>query len=121
LSDEGGESEVSEEKSFRDFLEEALSITDEWEKLNGRWSYNDQIAHTHSEVSEVFQAVKHGEGRQRELEEITDAVLAALTMAHVWRFSNRELMQQFERTLDKLRGRIAERKAAPAKTQEGPP
>lgn len=66
---------------------------------------SDQIAHAHSEVSEVYQAIKHNEGRARVLEEICDSILSTLTIAYVGGFTDKEIMDRMEFTLQKIESR----------------
>ena len=64
-------------------------------EMRGSPTHNDYIAHAHSEISEVFQAEKHKEGRREKLEEITDAILSTMT-SHAWHFANEELILQLK-------------------------
>ena len=66
------------------------------------WTMADQIAHAHSEVSEVFQAIRHGESKERVKEEIADSVYSALTMFHIYGCSDEEIKQTLWRVLWKI-------------------
>jgi NTP pyrophosphatase (non-canonical NTP hydrolase) len=66
---------------------------------------NDQIAWIHSEVSEVFQALKKNEGSPRTLEEICDIVLSAIALANLLGFSDATFMDMMELTLQKVEHR----------------
>lgn len=91
--------------TFEGWLLRLRECTRAFQQKKGAWSLSEQIAHTHSEVSEVYQAVRHDEGRARILEEICDSVLASFTMADVAGFSQFELSAMMERTLQKVERR----------------
>lgn len=53
------------------------------------WTPNDQIAHMHCEVSEVFQALRKKEGIEREIHESIDVIMSCLTYFSIrWRHCN---------------------------------
>ena len=87
---------------FSFFLERCRAVTQHWWDKRGAWSLDTQIAHAHSEVSEVYQAVRHNEGREKMLEEMCDAVLALITMMHVAGFTDLQIMDEMELTLQKV-------------------
>ena len=105
-ADATGESELRlENTTFLYFMERCRAVTQHWFDENGAWPLDTQIAHAHSEVSEVYQAIRHNEGRFKMLEEICDAVLASLTMAHVAGFHDDEIVNAMEYTLQKIERR----------------
>lgn len=57
------------------------------EKNGGVWDINDQIAHVHSEISEVFQALRHNEGSERVFEEAIDTLFSAITLLTIIRLN----------------------------------
>ena len=88
------------------WLSRCRAVTEAHVKKQGStWSLNDQIAHAHSEVAEVYQAVRHGESPERVLEEICDSIYSALTMAHIAGFTDSEVMDELETVLRKIEGR----------------
>jgi NTP pyrophosphatase (non-canonical NTP hydrolase) len=90
---------------FSYFLQRGRKVTDAWFAKKGRWDMDSQIAHAHSEVSEVYRAIRKNEGRYKVLEEICDSILSALTMAHVGEYSDEEIMLAMEFTLQKIEQR----------------
>jgi NTP pyrophosphatase (non-canonical NTP hydrolase) len=76
-----------------------------WLPDGAHWTMADQIAHAHSEVSEVFQAIRHGENRERIKEEIADSVYSAITMFHIYGCTDEEI----EETLGSVMWKIAKR------------
>jgi NTP pyrophosphatase (non-canonical NTP hydrolase) len=76
-----------------------------WLPDGTHWTMADQIAHAHSEVSEVFQAIRHGENRERIKEEIADSVYSAITMFHIYGCTDEEI----EETLGSVMWKIAKR------------
>lgn len=97
---------------FTYFLERARSVTLAHFRNQGGhgWGLDSQIAHAHSEVSEVYQAKRHEEGAARILEEICDSILACLTMAHIAGFSDEQVAAAMEETLQKTERRAGLRK-----------
>jgi NTP pyrophosphatase (non-canonical NTP hydrolase) len=75
------------------------------QKHGSAWSMDSQIAHAHSEVAEVYQAIRHGESSTRVLEEICDSIYSALTMAHIAGFTDAEIMTEMEEVLRKIERR----------------
>lgn len=99
------------------WLSRCRAVTEAHIKKHGSiWSLNDQIAHAHSEVAEVYQAVRHGESSERVLEEICDSIYSALTMAHIAGFTDSEVMDELETVLRKIEGRVG----GPILTAPGP-
>jgi NTP pyrophosphatase (non-canonical NTP hydrolase) len=90
---------------FQHWLTRLRACTDAFEREKGSWSMDSQIAHCHSEVSEVYQAIRHNEERARIGEEICDSILSAFTMAHIAGFSDGELGALMELTLQKVEKR----------------
>ena len=66
------------------------------------WPVSEQLAHVHSEVSEVYQAMRHGEGRHRIREEMTDVVYAGITLFHIAGFTDAEIMQSLAEVMWKI-------------------
>ena len=97
---------VVSEISVEYWLYRCRKVTEGHIEREGIWGLNDQIAHSHSEVSEVYQAVRHGESGERILEEICDSIYAAVTMAHIAGFSDKALMDEMETVLRKIEGRV---------------
>ena len=97
---------VVSEISVEYWLYRCRKVTDGHITKSGEWSLNDQIAHAHSEVSEVYQAIRHGETTTRVLEEICDSIYASLTMAHTAGFTDAEIMCAMEETLQKIENRV---------------
>ena len=87
------------------FVAQCRRCTDNYKRQLGAWSIQEQIAHVHSEVSEVYQAIKHGESRDRVLEEICDSILSSITMANIAEFSDYELITGLIKTLRKVQKR----------------
>ena len=98
------------EATFEYFLTRCRAVTVAMQDKLGTWEMSDQIAHAHSEVSEVYQAIRHGETNTRVLEEICDSMLSALTMAHVAGFTDAEIMCAMEETTQKIERRAGLRK-----------
>ena len=44
------------------------------------WSDDSQIARIHEEVSEVYRAIRKGEGKERKIHETMDIIFAAFTL-----------------------------------------
>ena len=96
---------VVSEATFEYFLMRCRNVSEVYFKRWGIWSLGEQVAHVHSEVSEVYQAKRHNEGNARILEEICDSVLSSITMAHVTGFTDSQVMQAMEETLQKIERR----------------
>ena len=96
---------VVPEISVEYWLYRCRKVTEGHIEREGIWGLNDQIAHSNSEVSEVYQAKRHNEGNARILEEICDSVLSSITMAHVTGFTDSQVMQAMEETLQKIERR----------------
>ena len=92
---------------FTTWLQRCRRVTVAHMSKKGSWTIFEQICHAHSEVSEVYQALRKFEGRPRYLEEICDSVYASLTMAHVAGFSESELIGGIQHTLEKIERRVA--------------
>ena len=87
-------------------LENSSKITSKYAELTGPWSVAAQIAHIHSEVSEVYQAVRHGESRERVLEEIVDVFLTTFTLCNIMNVQSTELNDAFTNKLATISKRI---------------
>lgn len=94
-----------ENTTFLYFMERCRAVTQHWVQKKGWWAMDTQIAHAHSEIAEVYQAVRRNEGETRVLEEICDSILASLTMAHVAGFTDDEIVASMEYTLQKIERR----------------
>ena len=78
------------------------------------WTVYEQLNHTHSEVSELYEALrstwKEDSGREsivkHLVEEIWDIVFSALTNAHVLGITDHELLEGLDGTLEKIAGRV---------------
>ena len=70
-----------------------------------KWSIWEQIAHTHSEVSELYDKVKQGATPYFVMEEIFDIVFSGIVNGHVLGYSDEQLIVGLETTLDKIRRR----------------
>lgn len=103
------------EPTLKDFLIRCQKVTDVYTKSYGRWTLQEQIAHVHSEVSEVYQARKHHEGDIRELEEISDVILSGLTLFAIVGADEEAIMQAL---LDKLS--VIEQRTAKLESKGGP-
>lgn len=80
-------------------------------KLNPRWSVYEQLNHCHSEVAELYQALRRpNEAKEPPQDEIWDIVLSALTIAHVMGFNDEILQASLERVLSKIEGRVGIKK-----------
>ena len=99
-----------------DSLVRGRHITNQWEKICGRWSFGEQIAHIHSEVSEVFDVNrnkknKYGETGSKEwkthlLDEIADIHLSTLTLQDMYGITPLEINDAIELKLKELQARI---------------
>jgi len=70
-----------------------------------QWSIWEQIVHTHSEVSELYKAVKVDATPVFVLEEIFDIVFSAIANGHVLGYTDQQLFAGLEMTLQKVRRR----------------
>ena len=114
MSEEIDPDETVPETSVSYWLDRCRMVTAAHIRNRGSpWGMDSQIAHAHSEVSEVYQAIRHGETRERILEEICDSIYSALTMAHIGGFTDAEVMGALETTLQKIEGRSGVRAVEP--------
>jgi len=98
----------SEWDDVRSLLFQLRKVSEAHFKRCGGWSIHDQICHTHSEVSELYELIRkrHLPTREEMLEEIWDVVFSAITNAHVLGFSDEELLQGMISTLRKIQSRV---------------
>ena len=71
----------------------------------------EQIAHIHSEVSEIYQEYHHKDRAGHDLEEMCDVILATLALAHLVDYSDESIAEQMELTLQKVERRAGLRGA----------
>jgi len=102
-------------KPFRDMT--VSELLDELRKVSkahmkrhkGKWSIEDQLCHTHSEVSEVYRAYQKGTAffvlKQAIIDEIFDVCFSAITCAHLLKFDDSDLLLGLHHTLNKIKRR----------------
>lgn len=100
----------------KDALLKGREITNQYEKICGRWSIGEQLAHIHSEVSEVFDVNrnknnKYGEKgsiewKENLLDEIADIHLATLTLQDMYGITPEQINNAIDLKLDKLQKRV---------------
>lgn len=97
-------------------LDYSERVTLKYVQLKGGWTINDQLAHAHSEISEVYQAIRHGEGINRVISENIDVIFDAITLPVVIRLnagltiSDLKVIMSGElnATMNRLESRIAQ-------------
>ncbi len=88
----------------------------------GPWEYDSQIARMHEEVSEVYRALRKGEGIDRVVEECIDSIMSSLTLLSLIKARcdadgatlNHIVTRQTYDVVDKLRKRAGLAKEGPA-------
>ena len=98
--------------SIPSILEESRQITEEFEKLSGRWNWDQQIAHVHSEVSEVYQAIKHNDELKHIYEEMADVFLSFLTLANLLGMDSNDIERAVSEKLAVVKERVRKLKEA---------
>ena len=98
------------ELTMSGLLSQSEKITKEYERLSGRWNAPLQIAHIHSEVSEVYQALKHGDERDHVLEEVADVFLSAFTLCNLLEIDSAELENAINKKLAVIVQRVGKLK-----------
>ena len=109
---------------FMDFLGDLRRVSNahfiKYEMRTGRktWSIYEQILHTQSEVSELYEALRPVSYDRNVLNhiivEIWDIVFSAITNAHVIGLSDDFIFEGMLRTLRKIERRMIENKHNPA-------
>ena len=87
-------------------LQTSDGITRQYEQLSGRWDISSQIAHVHSEISEIYQALKHEDGREHILEELADGFLSLFTLANMLEVNGEELVEAIDKKLSVILERV---------------
>ena len=81
-------------------------------KHGGKWSINEQINHTHSEVSELYESLRStrlgDHSHEHVLEEICDVIYSALTNAHILNYTDEEILEGLVKTLRKIQKRVGQ-------------
>ena len=90
---------------LRDMKAEADTV-EAYERFKGRIGLDSQIAHAHAEISEVYQAVQHGEPRERVLEEVVDTLLSPYGLARHFGFTDAEIAVSIGKKLKVLDERM---------------
>jgi NTP pyrophosphatase (non-canonical NTP hydrolase) len=97
--------------TIREVLETLRKVTlKHFEKSGRKWTVYEQLNHTHSEVSELYETLR---GKHRDpnveniVEEIWDIVFSALTNSHVLDISDERLLDGLGRTFEKIKGRVS--------------
>jgi len=94
----------------KELLKFARKATAEFIRQKGNaWSLTDQICHTHSEVSELYQILRHRgwpECKDEWIEEIWDIALSGIANAHIMGISDEELLDALQRVLNKVKERM---------------
>ena len=75
-----------------------------WKKADRRWTIHEQICHTHSEVTEVYDAIRSGNDLSVKYE-IADVIYAAITLAHVADLTDKEILYALQVVLKKIQRR----------------
>jgi NTP pyrophosphatase (non-canonical NTP hydrolase) len=76
------------------------------------WPVTDQIAHAHSELSEVFDVWRrpdrYPDPRESMLEEIVDTVFSALVITNLpeVNIQDDKILEAFEKTMQKIESRV---------------
>jgi len=93
------------EWTVKKLLEELRKVSNSDFHKSGKWTIWEQIGHTHSEVSELFQAVTQDDPPFSVLMEIWDIAFSAITNAHVLGYKDSQLIGGLEMTMDKIKHR----------------
>jgi len=92
--------------TVKELLAELRRVTETHFKKSGKWTVWEQIGHTHSEVSELWERLRQNTTPVFQLIEIWDIVFSAITNAHVLEYTDDQLFGGLALTLDKIRERV---------------
>ncbi len=89
-----------------ELLARARAVTQRYIEKNGIWPTGEEIAHIHSEVSEIYEALKHNESKERVLEEMADVIFTDLALAHLLNYSDSDIIHALFSKLQVIEKRV---------------
>jgi hypothetical protein len=80
------------------------------------WSIHEQLNHMHSEVSEIYKAIRVCEEKEHRLffakrhiiDEISDCIYSSITAAHILGYNDEEILKGLSKCLKKIQNRLKE-------------
>jgi len=91
--------------TVEEFLAELRRVSEAHFKRSGRWTVWEQIGHTHSEVSELWERLTQDTTPVFRLIEIWDIVFSAITNAHLLDYTDEQILGGLALTLNKIKHR----------------
>ena len=92
-----------------EFLDKCKSITNNYERLKGRWSSEAQLLHIHSEVQEFNEALRK-KTKDEALEEYADILLCTIACGNYFGFTNEMINNALIAKLSIVESRVKELK-----------
>lgn len=104
--------------TIKEIFDRTKKVTDYYIKTHGEWSPQEQIAHIHAEVSEVWDVLRNKDQRygigqtllNHFLEENSDVFLTVVTLLQLVHTDPDEFERALERTIQKIEKRMEETK-----------
>lgn len=103
--------------TIKEIFDRTKKVTDHYIRTNGEWSPQEQIAHIHAEVSEVWYVLRNKDQRygvgqtliNHFLEENSDVILTVVTLLQLVNSDPDEFERALERTIQKIEKRVEEK------------
>lgn len=97
--------------TIKGLLRFSRDVTQDFQKQTHKWTLTEQLAETFSEVSELYQILRHrkpDEAKDEWIEELWDIIFSAIACAHCYpvEITDADLIKGLQRVCDKLKDRM---------------